>query len=451
MVVSIESDSVSVYDITEYVRDHPGGTDVLLDSAGSDATKEYLDVGHSEDADAIMESYCIGVLKDAPKVDKAKSVVRLIDTTKVPASSERSGALGAVLCAGGLGVTAFGVWARYPHILQPVLDVRESLVSNIDYSALRMHSSKNAGGSFTYGFVAATLLCTSVGAFVAKQLSRLTHIEHGFERFPPHIPSHPRQAMDLNSQRGFVEPQQYKDLPLVSKTQLAPSVFRLTFKLPKSDDIVGIPIGQHVVIKANIDGKSVSRSYTPISNNTDRGKMDLLIKCYPDGQLTGRYISGLQIGDRVSFRGPKGPMKYRKGLCSRIGMIAGGTGITPMYQLIRAICEHEKDQTEVHLIYANRSENDILLRDELEHFARNYPKNFKLWYMLDQPPKDWTYGSGYVTSAVISAKLPGPSEDTKIMLCGPPGMVTASKKALVSMGFRNPGASAKIDDQIFCF
>lgn len=43
-------DLCTVYDVTEYVRDHPGGADVLIDVAGTDATEAYADVGHSEDA-----------------------------------------------------------------------------------------------------------------------------------------------------------------------------------------------------------------------------------------------------------------------------------------------------------------------------------------------------------------------------------------------------------------
>jgi NAD(P)H-flavin reductase len=79
-------------------------------------------------------------------------------------------------------------------------------------------------------------------------------------------------------------------------------------------------------------------------------------------------------------------MRYKKGLCKKIGMIAGGTGITPMYQLIRAICEDDTDTTEISLIYANRAEEDILLKHELETFAAAYPQNLKIWYMLDTPP-----------------------------------------------------------------
>lgn len=127
----------------------------------------------------------------------------------------------------------------------------------------------------------------------------------------------------------------------------------------------------------------VTRSYTPTSNNLDLGRLEFVVKCYPDSLLTGQYLANLKKGDKVLFRVSKGAMEYRQGLCKPIGMIAGETGITLMYQLIRAICENDTDMTEISLIYANCTEDDILLRQELETFARNYPKNLKLWYMLD--------------------------------------------------------------------
>lgn len=49
-------------------------------------------------------------------------------------------------------------------------------------------------------------------------------------------------------------------------------------------------------------------------------------------------------------------------------MVCGGSGITPAYQLIQSICNNENDNTQISLIYANRTEEDIWLRKELEHF-----------------------------------------------------------------------------------
>lgn len=307
------------------------------------------------------------------------------------------------------------------------------------------------GGGFSQGFISAGGLFTIVGIFIGTRLSSFTQIQSGFTRYPSHRQSKIMAKADPHLVKGFLDPKEYQELPLSVKEKLSPNVYRFVFTLPRSKEVIGLPIGQHVAIKATIDGQSVSRSYTPTSNNLDAGVLELVIKCYPDGLLTGKYLANLEVGDKVLFRGPKGAMKYKNGICNRIGMIAGGTGITPMYQLIRAICEDEADITEISLVYANRSEEDILLRDELERFARRYPKNLKLWYMLDHPSKDWSYGRGYVTPKVMSDRLPAPSSETKVMLCGPPGMVNASKKALCSLGFEAPGPVPKMTDQIFCF
>ncbi|KAE8378346.1 hypothetical protein BDV26DRAFT_304336 [Aspergillus bertholletiae] len=445
-----------VYDITKYVRDHPGGADILIDVAGTDATAAYEDVGHSEDADEILGTYLLGTLKDAHEFKKPKTV-RLVQQTptKVGTKSTNKSTSSAIitlaLTSGSLGsALLLYVSSRSNAALREVLSHLQKLPLS-KLSEVQVPSGGFLRGGFSSGFVAATILCTAIGGVLGSKLSKFTQVESGFSRFPPHIKCRSVKKPNPHLAKGFLEPKDYKNLPLIRKDLLAPNVYRFVFELPGPRDVIGLPIGQHVAIKANVNGAAVSRSYTPTSNNLDLGRLELVIKCYPDGLLTGQYLANLKVGDKVQFRGPKGAMKYHSGLCKKIGMIAGGTGITPMYQLIRAICEDDTDTTEVSLIYANRSEEDILLRSELEAFARNYPKNFKLWYMLDHPPKNWAYGKGYVTPEVMAAKLPGPAPDTKVMLCGPPGMVNASKKALTAAGFQAPGAVGKMTDQIFCF
>ncbi|KAL4979725.1 hypothetical protein BDW66DRAFT_148068 [Aspergillus desertorum] len=440
-----------VYDVTEYVRDHPGGADALVDTAGTDATEAYEDVGHSEDADEILQTYLIGTLKDPAKRVRPQQV-RLIqpkDSTP-PTNTQKSGsiksvALATVYVSGAaislyFGKTMYASWSEFSgfHALTKSIRLPSSL-------------SKAEYGGFYTGFAAATGICSIIGSMVASKLSAMTRIQSGFTKYPPHIKSRSAPRVNPHLVQGFLDPKEYKRLPLVYKEMLAPNVFKFVFQLPGPQDVIGLPIGQHVAIKANIEGKTVSRSYTPTSNNLDRGVLELVIKCYPDGLLTGKYLANLQTGDEVNFRGPKGAMKYTKGLCKKIGMIAGGTGITPMYQIIRAICEDPTDSTEITLIYANRTEEDILLRSELEAFASNFPRNLKIWYMLDTPPEKWSFGAGFVTVEIMRERLPVADKATKIMLCGPPGMVNACKKGLVALGYEAPGAIAKMDDQIFCF
>jgi len=131
-------------------------------------------------------------------------------------------------------------------------------------------------------------------------------------------------------------------------------------------------------------------------------------------------------------------------------MIAGGTGITPMLQIIRAITKNPDDKTTVNLIFANQTEDDILLRDELDYLAAKHD-NFKVYYSLDRPPAGWTKGSGFVTPEVIKQHCPPPADDVKILLCGPIPMISAMAKHCESLGYKKARAISKLEDQIFKF
>lgn len=181
-------------------------------------------------------------------------------------------------------------------------------------------------------------------------------------------PSTPYTVASTNFPTGAIAPSTYRKFALREKTELSQGIYRFVFDLPTSASVLGLPIGQHVAIRGSVEDTSVTRSYTPVSNNRDLGRLELLIRIYPDGQL-GQYLKALQPGDKVDIRGPKGAMRYRKGMSKELGMVGGGTGITPLFQLIRAICEDKTDTTKISLVYANRSEADIMLRDRLDTFA----------------------------------------------------------------------------------
>ncbi|MED6271291.1 NADH-cytochrome b5 reductase 3 [Characodon lateralis] len=106
-----------------------------------------------------------------------------------------------------------------------------------------------------------------------------------------------------------------------------------------------------------------------------------------------------------------------------VGMIAGGTGITPMLQLITAVTKDPQDQTVCHLLFANQTEKDILLKDELEEIQANHPDRFKLWYTVDRAPENWEFSQGFINEDMLKEHLPPPGDDTLILMCGPPPMI----------------------------
>jgi len=103
-------------------------------------------------------------------------------------------------------------------------------------------------------------------------------------------------------------------------------------------------------------------------------------------------------------------------------MIAGGTGITPIYQLLQA-ADKNKDVTSFWLVFANRTPKDILLLTELEDFVKRKNFNFKLYFSVDREwTEDWKGGKGFITQEMLESNLPQPGEETLIVTCGPPIM-----------------------------
>lgn len=99
-------------------------------------------------------------------------------------------------------------------------------------------------------------------------------------------------------------------------------------------------------------------------------------------------------------------------------MIAGGTGITPMLQIIRAALKNPADKTKLSLVYANVNIDDILLKKELDDLAARYPHRFTVHYVLNNPPQNWSGSTGFVSKEQIEKYIPRSSTDIKVLLCG---------------------------------
>lgn len=141
----------------------------------------------------------------------------------------------------------------------------------------------------------------------------------------------------------------------------------------------------------------------------------------------------MNVGQRMEFKGPLPKYPWEANKHDHIALIAGGTGITPMYQLARQIFKNPDDKTKVTLVFGNVSEDDILLKKELSDLENTYPQRFKAFYVLDNPPKGWTGGKGYINKDLLKTVLPEPKEgNIKLFVCGPPGLYKAISGTKVS-------------------
>jgi len=195
------------------------------------------------------------------------------------------------------------------------------------------------------------------------------------------------------------------------------------FELPDPKAIADLPTASFLLAKTNLDGKEIIRPYTPIDSHVE-GDLTLLIKNYEQGKMS-KFIHHLKPGDKLLIQGPLEKISYIPNMKKEIGMIAGGTGITPMLQVINKIVSNPADKTKINLVFANISKEDILLKEQLDGLSKKHP-NFKVHYVLEKVDKDWKGGRGHVNEDMIKTYMPAPTnKDALIMVCGPPGMMNA--------------------------
>jgi len=254
---------------------------------------------------------------------------------------------------------------------------------------------------------------------------------------------------------------------------------RTRLSLGTKGTILGLPVGKHITIyapnppqcltsgswngKPDLDkgSKEIERKYTPTTGNDTPGHVDLVIKVYrpgkvrmPDGKEAdwadggkmGLYLDSKKPGDYIEIKGPIGVNEYLgKGMfkspgqtktLKNIGMLAGGTGLTPMLQVVSAALLDPHDNCKFTLIYANKTEDDILCRDLIEEAEQKSNGRFKVHYTLDFPPSNWKHKVGFITAEMIKECMPPPSDSTLILMCGPVPMIEfACKKNLEALGY----------------
>ena len=160
----------------------------------------------------------------------------------------------------------------------------------------------------------------------------------------------------------------------------------------------------------------------------------------------------LIIGDSVDIKGPLGSFIWqgprdggirwkdvlRPGI-RKLGMICAGSGITPILQVLRAVLEHndEPEKMQLWLLDANKTERDILCREELDGYFAEYGKkgdasvadgHLRIHHTLSKAPKNWAFSNGRINDEMLQKHLPLPADDALILVCGPQGMIDFTVK-----------------------
>lgn len=231
--------------------------------------------------------------------------------------------------------------------------------------------------------------------------------------------------------KGFTE------LKMQSAEMVNHNVKRITFALPDENTVSGISPVTSLLSQHTPDGAwiPVIRPYTPVSENDVPGTITFMVKRYPNGKGSGKMHS-LVPGDTMKFK-PLNEFEYKPNAHQSMLFIAGGSGITPIYQLTRAILKNPDDKTKISLVYANNTEQDILLKEEFEELERKYPDRFNKVFTVSKASSEGEglFEKGYVTEDTIKKVWPGKQSGQKILVSGPPPMIEAIAGAKGGFGW----------------
>ncbi|TPX63126.1 hypothetical protein SpCBS45565_g06859 [Spizellomyces sp. 'palustris'] len=256
-----------------------------------------------------------------------------------------------------------------------------------------------------------------------------------------------------------LNPRIYAPFKLIEKQKLSHDTRLFRFALPSPDHRLGLPPGKHMYISAQVNGKLVIRGYTPVSTDEEKGFFDLVVKIYlpnrhpsfPEGGVLTPWLDALPIGAEIKAKGPLGSIVYlgqgtftlpkhkQPKSVQRISLIAGGTGITPCYQILRAVLSDQSTTAQnirIWLLYACRTDRDILLLQEINELAEKWKGRVRVWYTLSGAcPNGWMYGTGRVNKDMVAERCAPGGDGSLALACGPDGMVNGVMECLGEAGY----------------
>ena len=186
--------------------------------------------------------------------------------------------------------------------------------------------------------------------------------------------------------------------------------------------------GQFFFITLKADGRELKKHFSFSSSPTEKAHIEFTKKLSDSDFSTA--LKALKPGDWARIDAPYGKFTF-EGEHEKIGLLAGGIGITPF----KSICQYCTDMhldTKVTLLYGNRTENDIAFRKELETLQQQN-RNLKVVLILNEADSNWKGATGLITANMIKKEIPDYKETT-FYTCGPPKMVEIMKKLVTQMG-----------------
>jgi ferredoxin-NADP reductase len=192
--------------------------------------------------------------------------------------------------------------------------------------------------------------------------------------------------------------------------------------------------GQFLTFDFPIDGAVVNRCYTIASTPTRPHQISITVKRQPNGIVSPWLHENMKPGVAIRVSGPMGVFSFLQHQAPKYLFMSGGSGITPLMSMTRALHDVDSEADIVFLHFA-RSPADIIFRRELELMTRHMP-NMRVVPVCetDSPAESWPGYRGRLNAAMLPLIAPDFLQ-REVFNCGPAPFMNATQRVLESLGF----------------
>ncbi len=194
--------------------------------------------------------------------------------------------------------------------------------------------------------------------------------------------------------------------------------------------------GQHLTLKADINGEDVRRSYSLCSSPVDN-EWKVAVKQIPGGKFSTFVNQDLEAGDTLEIMAPSGafgtPISEEE---KTYIAFAAGSGITPVISMMKTHLAKEPN-SKFKLFYLNRTVKSIIFKEEIEQLRNQYFGRLEIFYFLTKEHRDIELMNGRFTSEKLQeifSKLVDVKSLSEAFLCGPEKMIFLVRDELVKAG-----------------
>ena len=210
----------------------------------------------------------------------------------------------------------------------------------------------------------------------------------------------------------------------------------IRFEIPTElRDAFAFKAGQHLTLRATIDGEEVRRNYSLCTAPGDQDWM-VTVKRIGGGLFSNWVGDRLKAGDTIDVMVPHGSFTTDVDPANRrhVVAIAGGSGITPVMSLVRTLLR-EEPESRFTLLYGNRDSSSVIFLEALAALKDKYLGRLEIYHFLDAEEQDIELFNGMLDRVrcddAILSLVPDSSEVSDWFICGPGPMMDAAEGALL--------------------